>query len=46
MGFAEAVVIDGDFGRVGSGLVERAGFQKLVPMVCGGSIGAVIRIEA
>ena len=30
MGFANAVVIDDDLGRSGSGLVERPGFQKLV----------------
>jgi len=46
MGFANVVVIDDDLGRSGSGLVERPGFQKLVAMVCGGSIGAVFCIEA
>jgi DNA invertase Pin-like site-specific DNA recombinase len=46
MGFANVAVIDDDLGRSGSGLVERPGFQKLVAMVCGGSIGAVFCIEA
>jgi DNA invertase Pin-like site-specific DNA recombinase len=42
MGFTSVVVIDDDLGRSGSGLVERPGFQKLVALVCGGSIGAVL----
>ena len=46
MGFASVAVIDDDLGRTGSGLVERPGFQKLVALVCGGSIGAVFCIEA
>ena len=46
MGFVNVVVIDDDLGRSGSGLVERPGFQKLVALVCGGSIGAVFCIEA
>ena len=46
MGFCDVMVIDDDLGRSGSGLVERPGFQKLVAMVCGGSIGAVFCIEA
>ena len=46
MGFASVVVIDDDLGRSGSGLVERPGFQKLVALVCGGSVGVVICIEA
>ena len=43
---ASVVVIDDDLGRSGSGLVERPGFQKLVAMACGGTIGAVFCIEA
>jgi DNA invertase Pin-like site-specific DNA recombinase len=39
-------VIDDDLGLSGSGLVERPGFQKLVALVCSGSIGAVFCIEA
>lgn len=46
MGFHAVSVIDEDLGRSGSGLVERPGFQRLVAMVCGGSIGAVFCIEA
>jgi DNA invertase Pin-like site-specific DNA recombinase len=46
MGFATVATIDDDLGRSGSGLVERPGFQKLVALVCSGSIGAVFCIEA
>jgi len=46
MGFASVTVIDDDLGRSGSGLVERPGFQKLVALVCSGSISAVFCIEA
>lgn len=46
LGFASVKTIDDDLGRSGSGLVERPGFQKLVAMVCSGSIGAVLCIEA
>src|SRR5215510_14345038 len=45
-GFASVETIDDDLGRSGSGLVERPGFQKLVGMVCSGSVGAVVCIEA
>jgi DNA invertase Pin-like site-specific DNA recombinase len=41
MDFASVVVIDDDLGRSGSGLAERPRFQKLVDLVCGGSIEAV-----
>jgi DNA invertase Pin-like site-specific DNA recombinase len=46
IGFASVRVIDDDLGRSGSGLVERPGFQKLVALVCAGSIGAIFCIEA
>jgi DNA invertase Pin-like site-specific DNA recombinase len=46
LGFASVETIDDDLGRSGSGLVERPGFQKLVGMVCSGSVGAVLCIEA
>jgi DNA invertase Pin-like site-specific DNA recombinase len=46
LGFAAVLTIDDDLGRSGSGLVERPGFQKLVSMVCSGSVGAVVCIEA
>jgi len=45
-GFATVQTIDDDLGRSGSGLVERPGFQKLVAIVCSGSVGAVFCIEA
>ena len=41
VGFASITVIDDDLGRSGSGLVERPGFEKLVALVCSGSVGAV-----
>jgi DNA invertase Pin-like site-specific DNA recombinase len=40
VGFASITVIDDDLGRSGSGLVERPGFEKLVALVCSGSVGA------
>lgn len=46
LGFASVATIDDDLGRSGSGTVERPGFQKLVALVCSGSIGAVFCIEA
>lgn len=45
-GFATVETIDDDLGRSGSGLMDRPGFQKLVALVCSGSIGAVYCIEA
>jgi DNA invertase Pin-like site-specific DNA recombinase len=46
MGFASVATIDDDLGRSGSGTVDRPGFQKLVGLVCSGSVGAVFCIEA
>lgn len=46
IGFTSVHTIDDDLGRSGSGLVERPGFQKLVAMVCSGSVGAILCIEA
>lgn len=46
MGFASVATIDDDLGRSGSGTVDRPGFQKLVALVCSGSVGAVFCIEA
>src|SRR5438309_6347323 len=46
VGFASITVIDDDLGRSGSGLVERPGFEKLVALVCSGSVGAVFCLEA
>ena len=45
-GFGAVTVIDDDLGRSGSGSVERPGFERLVAMVCSGSVGAVYCIEA
>ena len=45
-GFASISVIDDDLGRSGSGLTVRPGFQKLVAVVCAGSVGAVYCLEA
>jgi DNA invertase Pin-like site-specific DNA recombinase len=45
-GFASVQTIDDDLGRSGSGLMDRPGFQKLVALVCAGSVGAVYCIEA
>ena len=45
-GFQSVTVIDEDLGRSGSGSVERPGFQRLVAMVCAGTVGAVYCIEA
>lgn len=45
-GFDAVTVIDDDLGRSGSGSVERPGFERLVAMVCSGSVGAVYCIEA
>ncbi|MGE3919320.1 MAG: recombinase family protein [Hyphomicrobiaceae bacterium] len=45
-GFASVHTIDDDLGRSGSGLMDRPGFQKLVALVCAGSVGAVYCIEA
>lgn len=45
-GFSTVETIDDDLGRSGSGLMDRPGFQKLVALVCAGSIGAVYCIEA
>src|SRR5438045_8978423 len=45
VGFASITVIDDDLGRSGSGLAERPGFEKLVALVCSGSVGAVGCLE-
>ena len=45
-GFTNVETIDDDLGRSGSGLIDRPGFQKLVALVCSGSVGAVYCIEA
>ena len=44
-GFQSVTVIYEDLGRSGSGSVDRPGFQRLVAMVCAGTVGAVYCIE-
>jgi DNA invertase Pin-like site-specific DNA recombinase len=46
LGFARVETVDDDLGRSGSGLVERPGFARLVAMVCSGTVGAVLSLEA
>jgi DNA invertase Pin-like site-specific DNA recombinase len=46
MGCEKVEVIDDDLGRSGDGYTERPGFQRLVALVCGGSVGAVFCLEA
>jgi DNA invertase Pin-like site-specific DNA recombinase len=45
LGWADALIIDEDLGRSGSG-VARPGFEKLLTAICEGRVGAVISIEA
>ncbi len=45
-GFSAVETIDDDLGRSGSGLTDRPGFQKLVALVCAGTVGAIYCIEA
>lgn len=46
MGFREAVLIDEDQGRSGSGQQQRPGFGRLLSGVCEGNAGAVFALEA
>ena len=46
LGFRDIEVIDDDLGRSGSGSVERPGLEKLVALICSGTVGAVYCIEA
>jgi len=46
LGFTQVVVIDEDLGRSGSGLQDRPGFGRLLAVVCEGSVGAVLALEA
>jgi len=45
-GFRSVTVVDDDLGRSGSGSVERPGLEKLVALICSGTVGAVYCIEA
>ncbi len=44
-GFAEVDVIDDDLGVSASGCAERPGFERLVALLCSGSVGAVFCLE-
>lgn len=45
-GFRSVEVIDDDLGTTASGMALRPGFQKLVGLVCAGTVGAVFSVEA
>lgn len=45
-GFRSVEVIDDDLGTTASGTALRPGFQKLVGLVCAGTVGAVFSVEA
>lgn len=44
-GFAGTLVIDDDLGVSASGCQARPGFERLVALLCSGSIGAVFFLE-
>lgn len=44
-GFASVDVIDDDLGISASGCAERPGFERLVALLCSGSVGAVFCLE-
>ena len=44
LGWKDAIVIDEDLGRSGSG-ISRPGFEKLLAAICEGRVGAVLAIE-
>ena len=46
LGFRKVVVLDEDLGVSGSGSQERPGFAQLLTAVCGGTVGAVLALEA
>ena len=45
-GFNDVIVIDDDLGKSGSGVEERPGFERLVGLLCAGTVGAVFCLEA
>ena len=45
-GFSQVELIDDDLGRSASGSVARPGFERLVPLLCAGNVGAVFCLEA
>jgi hypothetical protein len=46
LGFHRVETIDEDLGVSGSGFAERPGFQRLITIVCSGTAGAVLALEA
>jgi DNA invertase Pin-like site-specific DNA recombinase len=46
LGFVSIEVIDEDLGRSGTGFADRPGFRRLLGIVCAGSVGAVLALEA
>ena len=46
MGWAEPRMIDEDLGCTASGVVQRAGFERLIAAVCAGEVGAIFAFEA
>ena len=44
-GFAEVDIIDDDLGVTASGCAERPGFERLVALLCSGSVGAIFCLE-
>jgi len=46
LGFHRVETIDDDLGISGSGFAERPGFQRLLTIVCAGTAGAVLALEA
>jgi DNA invertase Pin-like site-specific DNA recombinase len=46
LGFRRVETIDEDLGVSGSGFAERPGFQRLLSIVCAGTAGAVLALEA
>ena len=45
LGWREVEVVDEDLGRSASGVVTRAGFERMVAQVCLGQVGAVAARE-
>ena len=46
LGWAEPRLIEEDLGCSGSGVVVRAGFERLLAAVCAGKVGAIFAFEA
>ncbi|MCP4306364.1 MAG: recombinase family protein, partial [bacterium] len=44
-GFASVDIIDDDLGVSASGCAERPGFERLVALLCSGSVGAIFCLE-